>query len=209
MNFNPLAFLATVTLATGAALATPISFLEMHSQTGDYIGQGRDYYFDGSKGAFAAQQDYFGNPTYLNRAVQVSYQEPGIGGQWWYLDFSSARLGRDLAPGDYTAQRFPFEVAGFAGLDVSGDGRGSNSLTGTFSILDLEFGQNGSVTRFAAEFEQHSEGRVPALIGRVSFNSEAFNPSVPEPTSVALFGLGLMTLVLAARRRKSPISLPV
>ena len=201
MNRHSFLFLSTLSLLTSSALAIPITYLQMHSSPGDYIGQGRDYYFDGSKGLFGARQAYFGNPTYLNRAVTISFLDPGYS-EYWYLNFSSAQLGRNLAKGSYTAQRFPFEQIGFAGLDISGDGRGSNRLTGFFSILDLEFGLSGSVTRFAAEFEQHSEGNTPSLTGRVSYNSEAFNPAIPEPTTLTLFGLGLITLVLGARRRK-------
>src|SRR5262249_16806482 len=76
-----------------------------------------------------------------------------------------------LTPGAYlNAQRFPFQDPGKPGLDVSGNGRGSNTLTGQFTVYDVGF--NGTaLTRFAAAFEQHSEGNPPALLDSILFNS--------------------------------------
>ncbi|HKP94740.1 MAG TPA: PEP-CTERM sorting domain-containing protein [Fibrobacteria bacterium] len=204
MGIPKSAILAASLSCAGTVLATPITFLEMHSQAGDYIGQGKDYLFDADDGAWSARQAYFGNPAHLNRSVEVSFTAPGFT-EWWYLDFSSARLEADLALGTYQAQRFPFEPNGFAGLDVSGDGRGSNRLSGTFTVFDLSFGTNGAVDRFAAAFEQHSENRVPALIGRVSYRSDAFSETaaVPEPRVLFPIGLG-MALLLGVRRRRVP-----
>jgi hypothetical protein len=201
MVYPRFAFLAASLFLAGTALATPITFLEMHSQAGDYIGQGRNYLFDSDDGVWGARQQYYGNPAYLNKTVEISFHTSNYS-EWWYLDFSSVHLGTDLGPGSYQAQRFPFEANGYAGLDVSGDGRGSNQLSGTFTILDLAFGANGAVDRFAATFEQHSEFRAQALTGRVSYNSEAFSP-VPEPGSMALFplGLGLLWVAGSLRRR--------
>ena len=57
------------------------------------------------------------------------------------------------------------------GLDVSGDGRGSNTLTGQFTVYDAAFAGT-TVTRFAAAFEQHSEGTAagPGRLGHVQLH---------------------------------------
>src|SRR5262249_15582273 len=88
----------------------------------------------------------------------------------WFLDFAAANAAA-LTPGVYLdAMRFPFEDPGHPGLDVSGNGRGSNTLTGRFAVYDLAFA--GTVlTNFAAAFEQHSEGAAPALVGWVMLNT--------------------------------------
>jgi len=176
--------------------AYPTTFLEMSSETGDYIGQGLDYYFTESDGAFSAEQAYFGNPTYENNSINIRFIAPGYT-DWWYLSFSTHELGIDLIEGSYDAVRFPFEPVGSAGMSVSGNGRGSNQLTGFFTVLDIDFGLNGVINSFAATFEQHSEGLDPALFGKIAFNSNAFN--IDEPVTLFLFAIGGIGLLL---RRK-------
>lgn len=179
-------------------LAYPTTFLEMNSETGDYIGQGLDYYFTEDDGTFSASQSYYGNPTYANNSVSLSFIAPGYS-DWWYLSFSTHELGIEMVEGTYDAVRFPFEPAGSAGMSISGNGRGSNTLTGTFTILDIEFGLDGAINSFAAMFEQHSEGSNPALFGRIAYNSNAFN--VDEPATALLFSLGLVGLLWNRRTR--------
>ena len=172
--------------------AYPLTFLEMSSEAGDYIGQGQDYYFTESDGAFTAQQSYFGNSTYANNSISLSFIAPGYS-DWWYLDFSTHEMGIDLVEGTYDAVRFPFEPVGSAGMSIDGNGRGSNTLTGSFTVLDIDFGINGTINSFAASFEQHSEGKVPALFGKIAYNSNVFN--VSEPNTLLLFavaGFGLL-----------------
>ena len=58
----------------------------------------------------------------------------------------------------------------YAGLFVFGDGRGCG-MTGRFVVLEAVYGSNGSVTRFAADFEQHCGVQDAALFGSVRYNS--------------------------------------
>jgi len=49
---------------------------------------------------------------------------------------SPPRANATLVPGTYlNATRYPFQAANVPGLDVSGEGRGSNTLTGQFTIV--------------------------------------------------------------------------
>src|SRR5262249_47825262 len=66
--------------------------------------------------------------------------------------------------------RWPFQASGVTGLSVDGDGRGSNTLTGSFTVTQALYAADGTVLRFAASFEQHSEGQAPALTGTINFN---------------------------------------
>src|SRR5262249_38283381 len=50
------------------------------------------------------------------------------------------------------------------------DGRGSNALTGSFTVIQALYAADGTVLRFDATFEQHSEGMPPALTGEIKFN---------------------------------------
>jgi large repetitive protein len=147
------------------------TMLHMVSDPGDYIGQGRTYDYNPSTGAFSASRNY-------DNGVSLSYNEPAYNGHWWYLDFAGPTNGT-LLPGTYlNAQRFPFQDPGHPGLDVSGDGRGSNTLTGQFTVTQAVYGTDGHVIRFGATFEQHSEGATPALRGEVRYNYWAA-PLVP------------------------------
>ncbi len=106
----------------------------------------------------------------VEERVQLDQRING-GSAWWSLDFKAPN-GAELTPGPYEgAARYPFQSPATPGLDVSGSGRGCNNLTGRFDVLEAVYGADGSVQRFAADFEQHCEGGAPALRGSVRFNS--------------------------------------
>jgi hypothetical protein len=134
------------------------------SQPGDYIGQGltellrsNSYYFT----EFAAMG---------LASVHVS----GIhSNDYWFLNFDNG-LGVPLAPGTYNgAVRYGSNPPGVPGLDVSGNGRACNTLTGSFIVSEIEVGPLNLVQRLALDFEQHCEGAPPALFGSVRVRSTA------------------------------------
>jgi hypothetical protein len=88
--------------------------------------------------------------------VSVSFD--GGSGAWWNLDFAPSQGGEQLGVGVYEdAERFPFQSPTSPGLSVSGSGRGCNTLTGRFEVLELEITPGGDVARLAVDFEQHCE----------------------------------------------------
>jgi len=84
------------------------------------------------------------------------------------------QLNTPLIPGSYPdSQRWPFEAPGHPGLDISGDGRGCNTDTGNFTVLDTTFDYTFFPARpvtFAIQFVQHCEGSPPALNGTFYYN---------------------------------------
>jgi hypothetical protein len=115
---------------------------------------------------------------------------------FWVLGFVTPQS-LDFAEGDWGgAARASFTSPTKPGLEVAGDGRGSNRLTGQFDVLQAEFGSDGNISRFDVIFEQHSEAGAPAAFGRVRFNSTV--SAVPAPAGLILVGLG--ALVIMARR---------
>lgn len=137
------------------------TYFDFDSEPGDYIGQGQRYTRTPSDGAFATFRQDGG--------VHVGY----TGATWWDFYFV-APFGAPLTAGVYeNAQRWPFQDANRAGLSVSGDGRGCNTLGGRFVVLEAVYGPSGEVLRFAADFEQHCEGMTPALYGSVRYDSLA------------------------------------
>jgi hypothetical protein len=148
-----------------SAAATSIT---MTSDLGDYIGGGRSYLFEPLDGVISA--------AVTGGHVEVSFR----GDDDWTYDFSSANNSQ-LVPGPYNgATRWPFNNGG-NGLDVSGAGRGSNTLTGRFDVLEADYATDGSIDRFFADFEQHSEGNTAALRGQVRYDRA---DAVPTPDQI-------------------------
>lgn len=67
---------------------------------------------------------------------------------------------------------------------MSGEGRGCNELTGSYTVTQAVYGGSESsyLQDFEATFEQHCEGATPALRGTVRIH----NPPAPEPLELGL-----------------------
>jgi len=141
------------------------------SQPGDFLGQGRELTLTGADGTFSAPYPYpyfaylrfdrFGGAHPLSLTLITS-------------DYSN------LQPGAYeNAVRSGYQTTGHPGLDFGGDGRFCFSLTGRFDVLEIVRDANGLITQFAANFEQHCYGEVPALFGQLRFNSDV--PVIKTP----------------------------
>jgi len=117
----------------------------------------------------------------------------------------ASRLRRET----YTnAERDPFASPGHPGLEVTLQDRGSNTLTGSFTITNFTYSgtaQSGFVIdAFDATFEQHSEGAAPALFGQFSYRDTGSPPAAaPEASTTISLGLPLALGGLAAKRRKT------
>ncbi len=87
----------------------------------------------------------------------------------WQGDFQEPSNFRELAKGTYgNLQRYPFHDPAYAGLDWTGEGRGSNNLTGWFAIDKVSY-EDGNLSAVTLRFEQHSEGGKPALHGQIQW----------------------------------------
>ena len=88
-------------------------------------------------------------------------------GAWWHVDLA-APAGETLAAKTYaSATRYPFQDPSSPGLSVGGDGRGCNTLTGSFTVSQVSFQTGGTIDSLDATFEQHCEGADPALRGEL------------------------------------------
>src|SRR5919108_5487832 len=148
--------------------------LTMTSDPGDYIGQGGSYSFSTTSGNL-----FFARSSQAGSDILVSVRPDPVDTTFWSLEFA-APAGQQLVPGTYTgAMRASSRAAGAPGLDVNGDGRGCNTVTGSFTVLDAVYEPSGYVDSFHAVFEQHCEGLAPALRGEV----QVTNPPPPPPIS--------------------------
>ena len=139
--------------------SSPRTVLYWDSQTGDYIG-------GGAKAVYSPANSHW-TITSFSEGSRI---ELGIadGMDYWSLSLSGPE-GQPLAVGYYGAARESWFTP-FNGIDVSGSGRGC-SPTGRFVVLEIALGLNGTVQRFAADFEQHCGDGVPALFGAIRYNS--------------------------------------
>jgi hypothetical protein len=175
-------------LACQPAAAQITGQLTMQSDPGDYIGQGQQYQYTSESALFSAQaydRTGDGQGDYVTLAVRMPDYS-----HWWYLTFATNKLGTNLVPGVYTdAQRAPFAGDGHPGLDVFGDGRGCNTLTGSFTVDEAVFATSGGtlrLVRFAASFEQHCEGFAPALRGTIDYTDAS--DLTPPVTTIEVSG---------------------
>jgi hypothetical protein len=155
--------------------------LTMVSDSGDYIGQGQTYNLTTPAYSFTTSPISGGGPYGV---VPLEVQNPNNPSDYWSLYFGTA-FGRPMQTGTYLgATRYAFAY-GNPGMEVSGQHRGSNTLTGFFTVHQVEY-SGDRLFRFRADFEQHSEGGTPALRGTVKFNSVdgparlLFNDSDPD-----------------------------
>lgn len=169
------AALPTATAAAAAVAEPPLSSVTMVSDRGDYIGGGVPRTFDNRTGRITVD----GGRSAFTVAV-----DGGPYGEQFALAFAGPD-GAPLARGTYLrAQRLPFQSAGRSGLDVGGDGRGCNTLTGQFEIRDIAFDASDVVTRLHLLYEQHCEGGPAALFGEIRLGRAVGSGLVTEPTAV-------------------------
>src|SRR5262245_27339630 len=141
-----------------AGLVTAASgSLTLQSDAGDYVGQGQTASFASPSATFLVH----GN----GNAMRVDVHPADYPNEFWQLELA-APAGQQLTPGTYAnAARWPFQDTSQPGLQVFGDGRGCNTLTGSFTVVSAAYGPYGYPINFDATFEQHCEGFAPALRG--------------------------------------------
>lgn len=182
---------AGLPMAARASAGTMPGYVTMVSESGDYIGQGQSRTF----------RD--------NISVYRSDEHLTVAAGPFSFDFE-APDGQVLQPARYPdATRYPFQETGEPGLDVGGDGRGCNTLTGYFTVLDL------APDRIWLVYEQHCEGDGPAVYGEIRLGTglaqrdltveaaamtwPSHYPGVPvRPTPVTVTNSGSSTTTVSA-----------
>jgi putative Ig domain-containing protein len=166
-------------LLTAKAHAGVTSLL-ITGDPGDYISGGQLLYFTPADGSLTVRAN-------ISNGVSVAFNTPSYD-HFWYLDFAAPNK-QFLAPGVYTnAVRYPYPyiVSSQPGLSVVGDGRGCNTLTGSFEVKEAVYGPSGTMLSFRATFEQHCEGFAPAARGEIRYNA-TLPIQMYAPTNVSTY----------------------
>jgi hypothetical protein len=128
-------------------------YVKFISDPGDYIGQGKEHNFSDKNGIFSVVGD--------KNSISINFE----GDDHWSFDFAAPR-DKELMVGEYlSAQRAAFQNPVKPGIDISGAGRGCNTISGKFDVTQIEFLDSKTPIRFAAEFEQHCDEGDPKLTG--------------------------------------------
>lgn len=201
--FKPWKSLATAALLVhGLVAMAGVTGLKYVSTAGDYIGEGQSQTLKPP----AATVSVSGS----SGEVQVSVNDPN---NWWSLNFAAPR-GAMLTPGSYAAAaRYPFQSPLAPGLDMSGNGRGCNTLKGWFKVLEYLSDDLGNVKSLAIDFVQNCEVSGPPLYGAIRYRSQ-FPLTVPVMAAVAGADFGLLAGDTAtldgsqsfSRKAKAPLS---
>jgi len=165
---------STYRIQLDALIRPGSTFLNMQSQSGDYIGQGLTYSFTPAN----AEIDFPG----MQRDVQMNVNATDW--QFWNAELIPAS-GQTLTPGtNYPNATRVYHDSG-NGLQVIGDGRGCNTITGSFYVHQAVFSPvDNSPLNFRADFTQHCEGAIPALTGTIAWNTEPVTQAPPDVTNL-------------------------
>jgi hypothetical protein len=191
----PVSWVVTlVSFAFPAALCDAADIFHFTSSPSSWVGHGQTKTYDASQGAIISVYRYFNQGAYTND-IDFSITQ---GGDWWYLDLVGPNLTLATTGSYPDAQRWPFQAAGHPGLDFSGEGRGNNTLTGAFTVLDAQFDPAGNVSSFAADFTQYDEGNLTWWNhGNIRYRSSI---PIPEPAS-SLAAIAILLCALRSRRQ--------
>ena len=194
--------------------AAPVAHLTLHSEPGDFIGQGKNFditytprtadsFFPEVRRTIGAAP---GQPAELLFILGTSTGGPD--NTFVLLSFGTDQLGIPMQPGAYEdAERADFAAPGHPGLDVEFQNRGCNIVTGRFTVERATFGTDSSgaptIQTFAATFEQHCEGAVPALFGTFVFDASPVPASVPLSPLPSILAIAIAAC--AAFRKIKPL----
>jgi hypothetical protein len=133
--------------------------VRLQSDAGDFVGQGKSYDYTNRNAVLAV--------TAVGGLLTVSV----TGDEQWSASFQVPNTISQLQVGSYNnVSRHPFHNPSVGGLSWSGEGRGCNTLQGSFSIDSVSY-VNGNLTSIGLRFEQRCDGSAAALRGQITWSA--------------------------------------
>jgi hypothetical protein len=185
---------ASARVTTTVRVHSPDLF-RLQSEPGDPVGLGSSLQFTPADGPFLT--------SVPGSEVNVAFQGSG---HWWTAS-GAAPSGRPLTPGIYDqAARYALQAPDQAGIEVLGDDRRCDQLTGTWQIRRIEQ-SGGSLSSYWATFEQRCVGSAAALRAEVRFNTDTSLYVGSFADVSALTGVPLEIAIAGADLRGRPLQL--
>jgi hypothetical protein len=132
----------------------------LNGDAGEYVLQGQRLAMTVAKNPFQWSDGS------VNLAVTTAGQS--------YLLTLAPPPGQPWSIGTYErAQRSVFRSPGRPGLDLGGEGRGCNTVSGRFVVDKLVLDASGVPLQLSAQFEFHCEGLIPAIVGSINYGVPA------------------------------------
>lgn len=184
--------------APQAAIATITAF-HFTSSPSSYVGAGQTLTVTESDGyLFSA-----GTGGYRSILFKIYSHNSPYGPDWnpssgqpyhyWNL-YLGAPQGQNLTAGMYEKAKRPLWPDDRPGLNFTGDGRGNNTLSGDFEILEIEYSPIGEIVSFAVNFTQYDERMRDRWIrGELRYNSDVpMSVEIPEPSTICFLICGAL-----------------
>ena len=195
MKLQNIVFALCAGLLFASHCTAAYNIIAFTSSPNSWVGEGKSWSFSADNG-FTINGGLVTSGIGTTNSVQFTPSKSGFNEDW-----ELGLVGPNnslLTIGTYNnAIRFPFQDHS-AGFSLTGNGRGDNTLTATFTVLEATYNQS-SLVSFAADFIQYDEGKADEWEqGSIRFNSSI---PVPEPSTLILAAPGLFGLVFMVRRR--------
>jgi hypothetical protein len=152
-----------------AATSSPVQ-QQIDSNTSSYyfVSQAYDWVGNGATASYIPTSPttmmLSGTPLDLKFTVTTSTEN-------WTVEMAAPVPGVLLPGVTYNNAVMPAGRGSSPGLDVSGDGRGCDTATGSFTINKLVIGPSGGIAIFDATYTFHCEGLSPDSSGVVKYVS--------------------------------------
>ncbi|BCJ71740.1 hypothetical protein CS0771_12840 [Catellatospora sp. IY07-71] len=208
-----LAWLVAVSLAVvapavpAAAEIAPVTRLTFSGDDGISMNQSYAYTSTTPGLTMSFQGSVYGLKVDLRGVSDVRHLPIGAswGQDWWSLELRPP-ADRELAVGTFTdAARIPYND-GATGMDLSGSGRGCNTLTGSFTIHELAV-TDGAIQRLDLTFEQRCGGDTGSTRGRLLHGMPDM-PPLPGADGTGVTVHSEAVLVRWRNERPSPFRAP-
>lgn len=155
----------------------PATVLAITGQAGNYVSGGMNATYTSAAGNWSVNSLFDLTGDGIVDRLSFYYLNVLNGGlevHFFNLSIGTDQLGTNLAPGTYlNAQRTSFASPGSAGLDFSMEGRGYNTVSGSFTIHSINIDYSGAtpiLRSLSMTFSESGSPTEPALTGSLRYN---------------------------------------